>query len=61
MGGGVALIAGADRPDRVESLTFLGSTTGEADLPPMSAQFLAATGNRPTWPIDPVSCGTSWS
>jgi pimeloyl-ACP methyl ester carboxylesterase len=47
MGGGVALIAAADRPDRVRSLTFLGSTTGEADLPPMPAQFLVATGEPP--------------
>jgi pimeloyl-ACP methyl ester carboxylesterase len=34
MFGGVGLIAGVDHPDRVASLTFVSSSTGEACLPP---------------------------
>ena len=52
MGGGVVMIAGVDRPDRVASLTLLGSTTDDTDLPPMSAEFLAATAEPPPDPTD---------
>lgn len=34
MFGGIGLIAGVDHPDRVASLTFVSSSTGEAGLPP---------------------------
>jgi len=35
MAGGAALILGVDHPDRVASLTFQGTTTGDPELPPM--------------------------
>jgi pimeloyl-ACP methyl ester carboxylesterase len=34
MFGGIGLIAGVDHPDRVASLTFVSTSTGEAGLPP---------------------------
>jgi pimeloyl-ACP methyl ester carboxylesterase len=34
MFGGIGLIAGVDHPDRVASLTFVSTSTGEPDLPP---------------------------
>ncbi|HEX2133660.1 MAG TPA: alpha/beta fold hydrolase [Actinophytocola sp.] len=34
MFGGIGLIAGVDHPDRVASLTFVSSSTGEPGLPP---------------------------
>ncbi|HET6687514.1 MAG TPA: alpha/beta fold hydrolase [Jiangellaceae bacterium] len=39
MFGGIGLIAGVDHPDRVASLTFVSSSTGEAGLPPPSDEF----------------------
>jgi pimeloyl-ACP methyl ester carboxylesterase len=39
----VALIAGVDHPDRVASLTFLSTTTGDPDLPDPTPEFRAAT------------------
>lgn len=47
MGGATALVAGVDHPERVASLTFLGTTTGEPDLPPMAPEVLAAMGGQP--------------
>jgi pimeloyl-ACP methyl ester carboxylesterase len=41
MFGGIGLIAGVDHPDRVASLTFVSSSTGEAGLPPPSAELSA--------------------
>ena len=41
MGGAVALTLGVDHPDRVSALTFVSTTTGAGDLPPMSPAFLA--------------------
>jgi pimeloyl-ACP methyl ester carboxylesterase len=35
MFGGIGLIAGVDHPDRVTSLTFVSSSTGEAGLLPL--------------------------
>lgn len=43
MSGAIALILGVDHPQRVASLTFVATTTGDDDLPPMSDAFLAAT------------------
>ncbi|MEV6491227.1 alpha/beta hydrolase [Actinoplanes sp. NPDC051633] len=39
MSGGIALILGVDHPDRVASLTFVATTTGDDDLPPPVAEF----------------------
>ncbi|WP_405632574.1 alpha/beta fold hydrolase [Streptomyces sp. NBC_00016] len=36
MSGGLGLIIGVDHPDRVESLTFVSTSTGEDGLPPPS-------------------------
>jgi pimeloyl-ACP methyl ester carboxylesterase len=47
MAGAIALILGVDHPDRVASLTFVGTTTNGDDLPPMSPDFLAATADPP--------------
>ncbi|MDF3039179.1 MAG: alpha/beta hydrolase fold protein [Thermomicrobiales bacterium] len=41
MGGGIAMLAGLDWPDRVASLTLIGTSSGGPDLPPMSPEFLA--------------------
>jgi pimeloyl-ACP methyl ester carboxylesterase len=47
MSGAVALIAGVDHAERVASLTFVGTTPGDEDLPPMTEEFLAATAENP--------------
>jgi pimeloyl-ACP methyl ester carboxylesterase len=39
MGGGVALTLGVDHRDRVATLTFVGSTTGDPGLPPIGGDF----------------------
>jgi pimeloyl-ACP methyl ester carboxylesterase len=41
MGGGIAMLAALDWPDRVASLTLIGTSPGGPDLPPMSPDFLA--------------------
>jgi pimeloyl-ACP methyl ester carboxylesterase len=43
MSGAIALTAGVDYADRVASLTFVCTTSGDDNLPPMSDEFLAAT------------------
>ena len=40
MGGGIAMLAALDYPDRVASLTLVGTSPGGSDLPPMSEEFL---------------------
>jgi pimeloyl-ACP methyl ester carboxylesterase len=47
MGGATALVAGVDHPERVASLTFVGTTTGDPDLPPMAPEVSAAMGGQP--------------
>ncbi|GAA4018333.1 hypothetical protein GCM10022247_47300 [Allokutzneria multivorans] len=47
MAGAIALTLGVDHPDRVASLTFVTTSTGEDDLPPMSEEFLAHTPENP--------------
>jgi pimeloyl-ACP methyl ester carboxylesterase len=47
MAGGTTLILGVDHPDRVASLTFVSTTTGDAALPPMSDTFLEAVSEGP--------------
>jgi pimeloyl-ACP methyl ester carboxylesterase len=47
MSGGVGLIIGADHPDRVASLTFVSTSTGEEGLPSPSDELAANT------PADP--------
>jgi pimeloyl-ACP methyl ester carboxylesterase len=39
MSGGIGLIIGADHPDRVESLTFVSTSTGEDGLPSSSDEL----------------------
>jgi pimeloyl-ACP methyl ester carboxylesterase len=41
MGGGIAMIAAVEDPDRVATLTLVGTSPGGPDLPPMSEEFLA--------------------
>ena len=52
MGGGVAMVAALDHPERVATLTLVGTTTGADDLPPTSSAFLS----RPTAddPVDDI-------
>ena len=47
MAGGIALVLGVDHSERVKSLTFLTTTPGGDDLPPMSDEFLAETTRQP--------------
>ncbi len=47
MAGAIALTLGVDHPDRVASLTFVTTTPGGEDLPPMSEDFLAHTSQNP--------------
>jgi pimeloyl-ACP methyl ester carboxylesterase len=50
MGGGIAMLAAREEPDRVASLTLVATSPGGPDLPPMSAEFLAYVGGRhPDW------------
>ncbi|WP_055531145.1 alpha/beta fold hydrolase [Streptomyces graminilatus] len=53
MAGGLGLILGVDHPDRVESLTFVSTSTGEDGLPPSSADL---AGGFPAEP-DPADSG----
>jgi pimeloyl-ACP methyl ester carboxylesterase len=41
MGGGIAMLAALDYPNRVATLTVIGTSPGGPDLPPMSEEFLA--------------------
>jgi pimeloyl-ACP methyl ester carboxylesterase len=41
--GGIGLIAGVDHPERVASLTFVCTSTGDASLPPPSAELAEYT------------------
>lgn len=48
MGGGIAMLAALDHPDRIASLTLIGTSPGGSDLPAMSEEFLAyISGARP--------------
>jgi pimeloyl-ACP methyl ester carboxylesterase len=51
MGGGIAMLAALDYPDRVSSLTLVGTSLGGSDLPAMSEEFLAyiGEGKHPDW------------
>ncbi|MDX3661623.1 alpha/beta hydrolase [Streptomyces sp. ID05-26A] len=46
MSGGIALALGVEHADRVASLTFLATTTGDPGLPPMTEAFLEASGQQ---------------
>jgi pimeloyl-ACP methyl ester carboxylesterase len=50
MSGGIGLVLGVDHSDRVDSLTFVSTSTGEDGLPPPSKEL---TGNTPADP-DPA-------
>jgi pimeloyl-ACP methyl ester carboxylesterase len=47
MSGGTALMLGVDLAERVATLTFVATTPGDEDLPPMSGEFLAAVSSPP--------------
>jgi pimeloyl-ACP methyl ester carboxylesterase len=49
MGEGIAMLAALDHPDRVASLTLVGTSPGGSDLPPMSEEFLAHISGAPDW------------
>jgi pimeloyl-ACP methyl ester carboxylesterase len=51
MGGQIAILAALDYPDRVASLTLIGTSPGGSDLPPMSQEFLAhiSRARSPDW------------
>lgn len=54
MFGGIGLIAGVDHPDRVASLTFVSSSTGEAGLPPPTNELAEGLPAKPD-PADAAS------
>jgi pimeloyl-ACP methyl ester carboxylesterase len=47
MSGAIALVLGVEHPDRVASLTFVATTSGDDDLPPMSQEFIERTSVHP--------------
>ncbi|WP_327699783.1 alpha/beta fold hydrolase [Streptomyces sp. NBC_00459] len=53
MAGGIGLIIGVDHPDRVESLTFVSTSTGEDGLPPSSPELASCLPADP----DPADSG----
>jgi pimeloyl-ACP methyl ester carboxylesterase len=53
MSGGIGLIIGVDHPDRVESLTFVSTSTGEDGLPPSSDELASGIPADP----DPADSG----
>ncbi len=53
MSGGIGLILGVDHPDRVESLTFVSTSTGEDGLPSPSDELAGSTPADP----DPTDTG----
>ena len=55
MGGGTAITAALDHPERVATLTLVGTTNGDPDLPAMSPEIPAFNGRRPT-----IRSPTSW-
>lgn len=48
MSGGIGLILGVDHPDRVASLTFVSTSTGEDGLPPSSGELTTPADPDPT-------------
>lgn len=59
MSGGTALVLAVDHPDRVASVTFVSTTTGDDDLPGPTAEFLAADSEPPP-PTDDRDAWTAW-
>ncbi|MPZ84269.1 MAG: alpha/beta fold hydrolase [Actinophytocola sp.] len=55
MAGAIVTTAALEHPDRVASLTLVSTTTGAADLPPMSAGFLRHVGAGGPDPADPAA------
>lgn len=54
MAGAIALVAGVDHADRVATLTLVGTTPGDDDLPPMSDDFTTNTSENPD-PTNPAA------
>lgn len=55
MAGAIVVSAAHDHPERVASLTLVSTTTGGADLPPMSPEFLSYVGSGGPDPGDPAA------
>lgn len=55
MGGGIVALAATHHPDRVASLTLVSTTSGGADLPPMSEDVVAYTSAGGPDPADPAA------
>ncbi|WP_020138323.1 alpha/beta fold hydrolase [Streptomyces sp. 351MFTsu5.1] len=55
MFGGIGLLLGVDRPDRVASLTFVSTSTGAADLPPPAAGLAMPAAPDPSDPAAVVA------
>jgi pimeloyl-ACP methyl ester carboxylesterase len=51
LGGQLAMLAALDHPDRIASLTLIGTSPGGSDLPSMSEEFLAyiSGAENPDW------------
>src|SRR5882757_5420683 len=54
MSGGIGLIVGVDHPERLASLTFVSTSTGEDGLPPPSDELTSNTPADPD-PADPAA------
>jgi pimeloyl-ACP methyl ester carboxylesterase len=55
MAGGIVALAAMHHADRVVSLSLVSTTTGGADLPPMSAEFISYTSSGGPDPSDPAA------
>ncbi|MET9230230.1 alpha/beta hydrolase [Lentzea sp. NPDC003310] len=54
MSGAIALGLGVDHADRVASLTFVATTTGDPSLPPMTEEFLAASAQESSSEVESI-------
>ncbi|SFR05340.1 Pimeloyl-ACP methyl ester carboxylesterase [Lentzea waywayandensis] len=54
MSGAIALGLGVDHADRLLSLTFVATTTGDPDLPPMTETFLEASGAQASSDVETI-------
>ncbi|MGW6443101.1 alpha/beta fold hydrolase [Lentzea sp. NPDC055074] len=54
MSGAIALALGVEHADRVASLTFLATTTGDPGLPPMTEAFMEASGQQSSSDVENI-------